>query len=395
MAKSDIWFRKETGQWYLNIWDSVRKVKIKKALGTNKRRAEEIAAQVRAKMLSSGLGFKTPTKSPTLDEFIPRFREARYAGKPIQTLLYVDRALRNFKSFAGNLRIAAIDKGLLQRYVTKRLQDPIGHPFHGSATNAAKAQQYRAARRVSKTTVNRELSIIICMMNCAVEWGVLGANPLARFKKFSEKDRRRKRYLQQDEVRAFLQAAGQLRDKTFLDIVVLALFTGRRRQEILSLKKTDYDAQKGYLYLAKTKKGEADLVPVPPRAQEVLDRRCGQIESAWIFPNDSNTGPRREIRTAFARAKRAAGLADFRFHDLRRTAISYGVMSGVDFFSIAGLAGHTTPTMIETTYGHLSPKYREATSAIFGSFMDKLTGMGTAQGRLGGAAARQFVRAAS
>jgi hypothetical protein len=118
------------------------------------------------------------------------------------------------------------------------------------------------------------------------------------------------------------------------------------------------------------------MVPVPPTVQEVLDRRCKNTESEWIFPSDKKDGPRRDVKTAFDRAKRAAGLENFRFHDISHTAISYQVLAGVDFFSIAQLAGHTTPSMIETRYGHLSPRHREATSFLFGSYMDRLTGLG-------------------
>jgi hypothetical protein len=54
-------------------------------------------------------------------------------------------------------------------------------------------------------------------------------------------------------------------------------------------------------------------------------------------------------------------------------------MSGIDYFTIAYLAGHTTPTMIESRYGHLSPRHRQASSMLFGSYMDRLTGQGSAQ----------------
>lgn len=80
------------------------------------------------------------------------------------------------------------------------------------------------------------------------------------------------------------------------------------------------------------------------------------------------------MKTAFANANRRARITNFRFHDIRHTAISYMVMAGVDYFTIAQLAGHTTPTMIEQRYGHLSPKHRQASAVLFGSYMDRLTG---------------------
>jgi integrase len=380
MAKSDIWFREETGQWYLNVWDPIRRVKIKKALGPNKRRAEKVATQVRARLVNSELGIKTPGKSPTIEEFKPRFVKGRYAGRPQNTQRLVERTLCQFRQFAGDIRIAAIDKGLLKRYVDKRLGDRIGRPFHGTSDRLKESGKQKSARLVSKLTVNQEVSVLLCMMNRAVEWGVLDVNPLAGFKKFPTKDRRRKRYLHQSEIAALLRAAEALKSPAFLDIVMLALYTGRRRGEILSLRKRDYDRVNGYLLLEKTKRGEADQIPVPPTVQAVLDRRSAEVPGEWFFPNDKGTGPLRDIRTAFLRAIKAAGITDCRFHDLRHTSISYQIMSGVDPYTIAALAGHTTQKMIDEVYGHLSPKHKQASSMLFGSYMDRLTGKGAAQG---------------
>jgi integrase len=124
----------------------------------------------------------------------------------------------------------------------------------------------------------------------------------------------------------------------------------------------------------KTKKGEPDHVPVPPAGQRVLDKLCDEARCEWLFPNRWLTGSIHGVDAAFGRAKRKAGIMDFRFHDIRHTAISYMIMAGVDHFTIAQLAGHTTPTMIEQRYGHLSPRHRQASSILFGSYMDRLTG---------------------
>lgn len=159
-----------------------------------------------------------------------------------------------------------------------------------------------------------------------------------------------------------------------LPIVLLALYVGRRQGEILGLRRQDFDRENGYLYFRKTKKGEPDHVPVPPAAQRVLEKLCAEGRCDWVFPNDSLTGPVKRISTAFDCAKRRAGITNFRFHDLRHTAVSYMVMAGVGYFTIAQLAGHTTPTMIEQRYGHLSPKHRQASAVLFGSYMDRLTG---------------------
>ncbi|PIP81861.1 MAG: hypothetical protein CO113_10040 [Elusimicrobia bacterium CG_4_9_14_3_um_filter_62_55] len=215
---------------------------------------------------------------------------------------------------------------------------------------------------------------INCMMNRAVEWGELESNPLAGFKKLSQKGSIRKRYIHPEEIKMLLEAAASVKKTLLLPAILLALYVGRRRGEILGLKRQDYDRKNGYLHLRKTKKGESDQIPVPPAAQRVLDTLCDAGRCDWLFPNRQLNGPVADIDAAFQRAKQIAGITDFRFHDLRHTAISYMIMAGVDYFTIAQLAGHTTPTMIEQRYGHLSPRHRQASSVLFGAYMDRLTG---------------------
>ena len=82
----------------------------------------------------------------------------------------------------------------------------------------------------------------------------------------------------------------------------------------------------------------------------------------------------KDVRTAFGRALRVAGIADFHFHDLRHTAISYMMMNGVDLKTIAEFVGHTTAQMVDKRYGHLSPDHKRAAVEVFGSAMDKLSG---------------------
>jgi integrase len=58
------------------------------------------------------------------------------------------------------------------------------------------------------------------------------------------------------------------------------------------------------------------------------------------------------------RANERAGIVPrVRFHDLRHTWISLGVINGVPLTVLAKQVGHTTTKMIEQTYGHLSESY--------------------------------------
>ena len=71
-----------------------------------------------------------------------------------------------------------------------------------------------------------------------------------------------------------------------------------------------------------------------------------------MFPNSTGTRPV-GIREAFEWAVKRAGIANFRFHDLRHTAASYLAMNGASLAEIAEVLGHKTLAMVKR-YAHLS-----------------------------------------
>ena len=72
----------------------------------------------------------------------------------------------------------------------------------------------------------------------------------------------------------------------------------------------------------------------------------GAIESA-----------RTTVYDAFKQACSAAGINDFRFHDLRHTFASHLVMAGVDLVTVKDLLGHAGINMT-VRYSHLVPEHK-------------------------------------
>jgi site-specific recombinase XerD len=59
-----------------------------------------------------------------------------------------------------------------------------------------------------------------------------------------------------------------------------------------------------------------------------------------------------KFRETFNAAKKRAGLPDIHLHDLRHTAASHLIMSGVDIRTLADILGHRTLQMVQR-YTHL------------------------------------------
>ena len=135
-------------------------------------------------------------------------------------------------------------------------------------------------------------------------------------------------------------------------IVKTALLTGRRREELLSLKWEQI--RYGFISLTKTKSSKGCQIPVNDRLSEVFQelRRENQLKSPYVFCGPD--GKRfYEVKRSFASARRKAGIECFRFHDLRHTFASQLVMRGPSLKAVQELLGHASLAMT-MRYAHLS-----------------------------------------
>ena len=166
--------------------------------------------------------------------------------------------------------------------------------------------------------------------------------------------RGRVRFLTDDERERLLAACKVSRNRYLYLIVVLAISTGARRGELLSLRWSDVDLQRCTLTFHETKNGERRAVPCTGHALDLLKRhaqgRCSG--TSLVFPDATGRKPL-SIKDAFANSVQRAGIADFRFHDLRHTFASYMAMEGASLLEIATVLGHKTLQMVQR-YSHLS-----------------------------------------
>jgi integrase len=231
--------------------------------------------------------------------------------------------------------------------------------------------QYEAGRigEVSPYTVCNELSILRHALHLAKKWGYLDREPAIEFPK---KPEGRKRYLTEEELGRLLQACATSRNTSLLAIVVLAVNTGMRKREILTMTWEHVDLTSDYginarVELHQTKNGKPRGVP--------LNRVCVDVLTE-LEPNpEQRVGPlfkgrdgmaKTQMRTAFETACKRAGILHCRFHDLRHTAASHFVMRGRSLQEVKEVLGHSDFRMT-LRYAHLSPQHlRSAVEALDG-----------------------------
>jgi integrase len=162
-----------------------------------------------------------------------------------------------------------------------------------------------------------------------------------------------------DEERAALLEAAEAKSPDLHAIIVLALSTGARRNEILGLRWPEVDLKSGLLTFAKTKNGSVRRVPITGKALDLLKdiaaARKLKDPSGLVFPGRTQATADKPlaIENVFQAALKDAAIENFRFHDLRHSAASYLVRAGVDMRTVAEILGHRDLKMTQR-YAHLS-----------------------------------------
>lgn len=206
-------------------------------------------------------------------------------------------------------------------------------------------------------TVNRLIATISHMFTKAVEWDMVEEETLKRIRKVKllPENNRRLRYLSTEECQRLID----LCDSHLKPIVITALNTGMRKDEILGLKWDNVDLKAGFILLNQdqTKNSERKEIHISPTFLETLKTLPKREDVPHVFYNPL-TGKRYDnVKRSFNTALKRAGIKDFRFHDLRHTFASHLVMAGIDITTVKELLGHKDLKMT-LRYSHLAPSHK-------------------------------------
>jgi integrase len=140
------------------------------------------------------------------------------------------------------------------------------------------------------------------------------------------------------------------RFRSLKPIFVIAVETGLRKSDLLSLEWAQVDLDGGFIRLLMKKTRKWAVVPISALCRNALDEcRTRRVVSRYVFVNDDGARVADiTLRRAFLRAKRIADITRrFRFHDLRHTAACTLASAGVSLQVIQRILGHTSSKMTE------------------------------------------------
>jgi integrase len=305
--------------------------RIQKSTGTeNRKLAENIYAKAKT-LVVEGKWFSNEAKKRTFEELRERYmREHSAVHKTPKSSLRDETSFKHLTRFFSGLTLAEMTPARISEYKSLR------------RTDGAKP-----------ATLARELEVLRHALNLAVrEWEWLESNPFQKVK-IERVNNKIERWISSEEEQRLLGAAlPWLRE-----IIIFALNTGMRQNEILSLKWSQVDLFRRTATLIETKNKEKRTIPLNQTVLEILKSkdRVRNI-SGYVFTSQTgNKIDARNLLRAFYAARKKAGLEDVRFHDLRHTFATRLVQAGINLYVVKELLGHKTLTMT-MRYAHHCPE---------------------------------------
>lgn len=124
------------------------------------------------------------------------------------------------------------------------------------------------------------------------------------------------------------------------DFLLIALFTGMRRNEIARLRWENIDLKNRTLHLPRTKNGDPLDLPLSGYLVDLLtDRKAAAGKSPWVFPSSSECGHIVETKKFTDRVTARSGV-EFTLHDLRRTFITIAESLDISHYALKRMLNH-------------------------------------------------------
>ena len=277
----------------------------------------------------------------------------------------------HIKPYIGNIPLTKLSSLDLQRLYKKLLSDG----------RVDRIESKKQPKGLSAKTVRNIHQIISSALKLAVEQKLIARNP-AEGCALPKVERKEMQTLPVEQLTSFLREA---KESGVYEMYYIDLATGLRRGELLGLKWSDIDLEKGDLRVQrqigridgkiiemplKTKNAYRTL-PLSADAIDVLmQQRRKTGNSEWVFPSPTG-GPMSpdSVLHMLHRVLKRAGLPKVRFHDLRHTFATLALQNGVDIKTVSGMLGHFSAGFTLDTYAHVTTSAKREAAKTMGNIL--------------------------
>ena len=256
------------------------------------------------------------------------------------------------------------DRRLIEAHVLPAL----GSKKVAAITRAEIAALHHSLRK-TPYEANRMLAMVSKMFGLAERWGLRpdASNPAKNIDRYREE--KRERYLSPEELARLWQVlhsdeASKTASRSAIAAVKLLILTGRRLNEVLTLRWEWIDLDTKVMRLPDTKSGRLTVSLGEAAIAVLLDLRANGRDDTFVISGQRTGASLVNLQKPWRALRLLAGLDDVRIHDLRHTYASVGAGMGMSLPLLGRLLGHTQAATT-SRYAHLSlDPVRIAASAI-------------------------------
>ncbi|MFA7329739.1 MAG: site-specific integrase [Candidatus Delongbacteria bacterium] len=197
---------------------------------------------------------------------------------------------------------------------------------------------------------NRVIAFLRAIINRAIREHELAlANPANAIMFYRENQRSRR--LMREEVPAFFRSVDDEPNVDIRDFILVSLFTGARKSNVLSMRWCDISLDRGvWIVPASDSKNSKELdVLLSKPVLDILQTRLQHVRGEFVFPGRVGRTNQHMMdpKMGWYRICERAGMTDLHMHDLRRSLASFQIDAGTPLEVIQKTLGHESKTTTE------------------------------------------------
>ncbi len=320
--------------------------KVCESTNTANKKLAKLIHSKRQLEIAEGKWFDRPTgENKTIGDLLDKYiKEYAIPNKAPNTVRTDKSMINEIKAYFGDRKLKEVTPNLIACY-----------------------KSFCRDKGLSPASINHRRGLLRHAFNLAVrEWEWVGENPVERVTPEKVRNARDRWLTIEEEKRLIVNCVlyptikgNETESHYWLqEIVIFALNTGMRQDELLSLEWPNVDLFRKTATVVRSKNGEKRTIPLNQRVFELLRSKAKvrSIRSNYVFTNEvGNKIIASNVLRAFYKALERAEITDFRFHDLRHTFATRLAQAGVDFYKISKLLGHKDVRMTQR-YSHHYPE---------------------------------------
>ncbi|MGE5443378.1 MAG: tyrosine-type recombinase/integrase [Ignavibacteriales bacterium] len=344
---------KKSLYWYIEVGLPGGK-KIKRSIGKVSEMTKAVAREVELDLKHKvKLGRWDMIRNiPTFNEFIADFISYVRDIKHNRAWRGTEDCVESFARFFGNKRLSEINSADIEDY--KRIRTQEGR---------------------KPGTINKELAFVRHLFNYAKRCKrFYSDNPVSVCGLLSVNNQKTRVITPEEEALPLANAEEPLKS-----MIQIALLTGLRLNSIRTLKWScvDLNTYTMTVEAIHSKNKRTQVLPISNALRKILlEAKFKCRNSEYVLPGAAVL-PKSAISTHFDRLCKKLGIHGVRFHDLRHTAATRMIESGISIVAVSKILGHSD-IKITMRYAHPDNSLREAVE-ILANFANSTTNSTTTE----------------